>query len=1175
MTTRKWTDAQQAAIDARGSNILVSAAAGSGKTAVLVERVIRMITDKSLEVNVDNLLVVTFTKAAAAEMKSRIAQALDEIIANDSHDSNALKQRALLPNAKICTIDAFCANVVREYFFKLGISQDFTVLDEAQKAVIEQDVLDEIVDKLYRENNNSFKELVELFSTVKSDEDLIKAVKKIDDYITAQPFPLEWLREVCELYNPDVDINESYLKKFACGELENAVNVSLDIIDYLYSVITPDDTMYELSLSMLDSDKAQFLMLKNCVSKSWNEIYKAINSLNFSKKPDGRKGLVKKSEDKSILFPKREMYLGSSSPIEKVTALFSSSEEEFRADNVRLYPIFKQLTALVEEFHNKCFEAKNELNAYTFSDIMHFAIELLCVRNEEGKIEKSDIARDYEKSFKEILVDEYQDTNKAQDSLFELLSNGNNRFMVGDVKQSIYRFRLAMPEVFNEKKDSFSKYSPESDELNQKIILDKNFRSNSAICEYVNFVFSRLLTRKVGGLDYTRDEYLNCGSENREPPTQAPVELNIVSVPGGEKTIEFEARQIAREILEMVGNKEQVREKEGTRDVNFGDIAVLLRSDKGRISVYSKVFSEFGIPVIANNKNNLFENNEVSILISLLRTIDNPTLDIPLLATLMSVFYGYSADDIAAARVKHTYGNLYSAVAADKERFSSFLTSLDKYRKYAASMSIESLLRQIISDTSYMSLISAMGNFKQRHLNVLKLISLAKRFDSGDSVGLTVFIRFLDGIVENDVEYDSASITGISENSVRIMTLHGSKGLEFPVCILAGAANKYNYRDLSNLYLLNNRNGIGLKVLNQESLSRYNSVQYECIKAINGYAAISENLRALYVAITRAKDKFIAFASYNENDRNGTASNKIVSLAQRIVEGEIKPCVVSKANSDSELLILTALVHPDGAVLREISGEDVKYCLSEPFPISVNYITDDVTFETEEEETLPADSALVDEIRDKLSFIYENSGLSGFAAKRIASSLDENEQDFRFFASKVPSFISGKKLSGADRGTAVHTFMQHCDFAAARSDISAEIERLTESGLISAEQGKSLDTDALGAMLNSSLAERIIKSDALYRELDLSSFVPLSQLEETDSGEKVLVIGVADCVFEENGELVLVDYKTDRVKNEDELLALYKNQIAFYKSAVEKTLNKKVKETMLYSFSLGKCCYYN
>lgn len=1169
-----WTDAQRDSISARDGNLLVSAAAGSGKTTVLVERVIQMIIGENSCTDIDKLLIVTFTRAAAADMKHKISTAIDKIIEKDHENENALYQRSLLPNATISTIDSFTINFVREYFFRLNISQDFTILDNTESELIEQKVLDEIIDKRYTEGSDVFKNLVELFSDTKSDSNLLSVIKRLNYFITAQAFPFRWLDGLCELYNPSIDINNSkYFKKIRKDLLE-AIDYCLSLIDDCFDVLLPDDGKYDLHIETLNSDLNAFRSLRDIVEKKdWDDIKNALDDFSLMDMVKNQGG------SKSAACPEikiiRSRYIKSGKLFSKlILPLFSYTQEEMQKENERLYPLIKELVDITKEFYSTCMEEKRELNSFLFSDISHFAIELLLEIDDEGNICRTDIANEYKNNFYAVLVDEYQDTNEVQDYLFSAISNGSNLFMVGDIKQSIYRFRLAMPDIFNEKKDSFTKYSEKSGSENQKIILENNFRSNEDICGFVNFVFRQIMSRRVGEIDYNEDEYLYCGAENKASYSD-PVELNLVRVPSTEEsTTEYEARIIARRILDMVNGGELIRDdNNSSRPVRYGDIAVLLRALSGKIDIFTRVFTEYGIPVTAENKINLFENNEIVILLSLLRTIDNPSLDVPLLATLMSVFYGYTADYIAKARIKNKYGNIYSAICAERESFSAILDDLDKYRKYAASMSVESLIRQIISDTSYLSLVSAMGNHEQRKLNVMKLVSLAKGFDSGESVGLTAFIRYVDGIIENETKVDSAEVESYSENCVRFMTIHKSKGLEFPVCILAKSGSDYNDDEFKKSYLLNDK-GIGVKSLNKDLLFRYKTFQYNLIYDTEYLQMKSEVLRTLYVAITRAKDKFIAYASFKPGSRN--INNYINKTALSVSRGYVPISDVLFTNFDFNYLLNCALLHPGCKCDSVDCNKSVLISEHEKTKIKINVITEEAEEpENEEQKVVHADSRLVEEIREKLSFKYKNEGLSGFAAKRIASSLDDREQNYKFFASKVPSFITGDKLTGAEKGTAMHTFMQYCDFESASADLDSEIVKLINIGAITERQGASLNRDALKNFLDSDLAERIRNADKVYRELSLTSFLPLSSLEDTDIDEKVLVEGVADCIFEEDGKLVIIDYKTDYVSSSDELLSLYKKQLAFYKYAAEKVLKKEVKEVALYSFSLEKPCIYN
>ncbi len=1163
--TFDYTPSQKNAVFAEGGNILVSAAAGSGKTRVLVDRVIHMITSPECNVNLDELLVVTFTNAAAAEMKIRISNRLNEIIAKEPNNTNVLRQLSLLPSAKISTIDSFCINLVRDNFFKLGIEQDFRILEQSEEYILQKTVIDELVEELYENDSEEFRLLVELLSSAKSDKELTDAVLKINNFISSQPFPLVWLSEVSNLYNPDISFEDSRVKQEIIEEIRFILDYVKDVIAFEKTLLVPGDEMFDDYSSMLASDEKTVNELYTLLDKSWEEVRTAFKAASFETTPRAKTGFD--GEYKDLLLAKRKVYNGKSSLIEsKIMPLLAAGIEDITADNKILYTAFNELCALVSEFNKRLLEAKKELGSYSFSDIEHFAIDLL-FSYKDGEYVRTELAKELSSQFKEILVDEYQDTNTAQDKLFEMLSNGHNRFLVGDIKQSIYRFRLAMPSIFNEKKENYKLYSEEEKAENKKIVLDVNFRSREEICSFTNFIFSNLMSSKIGELDYSEEDYLN-KIEKSENPSEKTVQLNVIDIPEDEDRVEFEARCIAQTIIEKVKSGEKIIDYGIEREVEFGDFAVLLRSAKGTMPVFTKVFSEYGIPAIANNRTNLFENNEVSILLSLLRVIDNPMQDIPLLSTLMSVFYGYSADDIALARCNMRKGNLYSAICNMPEKFNAFLSDLEKYRSYASSMSVESFIRKIISETSYPALISVMGNSEQRKLNVQKLVSFARNFDSGDNVGLSAFLRYIDSVIEAELDVESAELPPQKLSAVQIMSVHKSKGLEFPVVILADTTHQYNAIDERAQILLNSDIGVGLKVHKEEGLYRYDSVQYSAIKNINSNASMSENLRVLYVAVTRAKEQLLLFTSYKK------ALKKVASLGDKITGSKLSPYVVKTTNNDGDLLIMSLLQHKDAGILRELCSHSIEVNDKFDFPLTVNII-DNAEEESDIVKTVcAADSELVNKIRDKLSFKYDRAALSAFASKRTASSLDEREQSYKYFAAEKPSFMYGGKLTSAEKGSAMHAFMQYCNYENAEKNLEQEINRITELGLITETQADALDRDSLSAFFSSSLYKRMAKSDKIYREIKVASFVPLKELEDTDIDEKVLVQGIADCVFTENGKLVLVDYKTDKVSDESELLDMYKNQLSFYKSAVSKTLGLEVKETMLYSFALKKECLY-
>lgn len=1164
----QWTTQQNNAINAKNRNILVSAAAGSGKTAVLVERVIKMITDRENAVDIDRLLIVTFTNAAAAEMKFRISKSLKAILKENPNDANVRRQLALLSNAKICTIDSFCINLVRENFYDLGINNDFTNLDESELSLLEDGVIDDVLSEYFDKGDSEFVSLIEMFTTPNSDKPIITALKRILRFIYAQPFPYRWTDKMIELYNPNIPLEQSvwfeYLKEEIRSLLSYAHKQASLNAEIVKSALTFKDKKQEDNFIMMaEDDLTEISRFSNALEKSWDALVNE-RPADFIRMPSSSKipevleiGKIKASRDivKKVLK-------------EDILAFLVSDEKDYQEDMKALYPLLKKLIELVREIDKRLMEIKLERNAFSFADIEHFAINLLFNFNENGEIIKTELASQLSEHFHEILVDEYQDTNEAQDLLFTYLSNGKNLFVVGDVKQSIYRFRLAMPNIFNEKRKSYKDYCDNDNSNSSKIILDKNFRSRKGICSYVNFVFSSLMSESVGEINYDEKEYLNCGAEYED--TEVPsAQIKILYNVKGEDTAKKEACYIAETIQKKIRSSELVKDGDNYRPVAYGDIVILMRSLKNKADVYSQVFTEYGIPVICDNSTNLFDNKEIKIILSLLRTIDNPTLEIPLLATMMSPIYSFNADELSQIRIDSKKKSFYfSVICSQNEKVKAFLDDISSLRKLSVTMSVAGFIRYIVEDKGIISLSNAMGNGEQRYQNILKLISFAENFDMGDNVGLTSFIRYIDKIISSEKTVDSASAVLSGENAVSIMSIHHSKGLEFPICIFAGASRLYNKQDLSEKLLLSTKFGFGLKRHNEENLYQFQSLPYCVIKSKNANELMSENLRVLYVAMTRAKEQFITFVSCDDIEK------KLSRLSGYISNGLVDSYICKKMTNDADLLLMCALLHKDGKNLREIAGyTDLYY--SPDFSLDIELKDDfeldesDAKFEFE-----PYSDEVVKEISEKLSFSYERAPLSTINSKMTASSLDDSENNFEFITSSKPAFMSKAEMTPAQRGTAMHTFMQFCDYENAKNDLDNEISSLKSMGYITEEQAACLDTKKLTAFFCSDFAERMFNSDRIHREIKVTSFIKADEIYNNGFDDDILIQGIADCVFEENGALVLVDYKTDRISNENELLERYKKQIAFYKSAIEKTLQKPVKEAVLYSFHLQKVCIY-
>lgn len=1159
----KWTPQQNNAINARGRNILVSAAAGSGKTAVLVERVIKKITDSENPVDIDKLLIVTFTNNAASEMKFRITKSLKEILRNEPFNQNAQRQLNLMPNAKICTIDSFCINLVRENFFELGINQDFTNLDENEASLLEDEIISNLTDELFENNDEEFIKLVEQFNTPGNEKPFINAVKKVRRFIYAQPFPYSWAYKMSELYNSNTAFENSKWFEYIKNEADYLISIAKKCVNNNLALLNQidDSKLNEKFENLFLNDKSLIDNVSDLLNTSWDDLVKLgvpsfARLVSTAKLDEELASEIKANRNTYTNIIKKE-----------IPAFFICSKEDYVKSLNTLYPIIKKLIDFVKIVDARLMVEKNERNSYSFSDTEHFAINLLFTPDGD-KIIKKELADRLSAEFEEILVDEYQDTNEAQDLLFAYLSNGHNLFTVGDVKQSIYRFRLAMPNIFNSRRKLYTDYNPNDNEKSSKIILDKNFRSSKGICEYVNFIFSKVMSERVGELDYNAQNRLNFGANYKKNDIPS-AQIHILDGAKGEETDTREAMQIAKLIRKKIDSKEQIKAGDEYRDIRYSDFAILFRSMKNHVDSYVEVFTDMSIPVQCDNSSNLFENNEIKLILSLLRTIDNPTKDISLLSTMMSPIYAFSADELAQIRIENKRKNFYfSVVNSQNEKVLNFLEDIKNLKKLSVTMSVSNFIRYLVEDKGIVAFINAMGNGEQRYQNILALISFAQKFDSGVNIGLTSFIRYIDKIIDTDKGIDSKSIVSGKDDAVTIMTVHHSKGLEFPICILAGAARSYNTGELTENLLINTVYGFGLKVHNEERMYNIQSIPYSVIKSKSANELMSENLRVLYVAMTRAKEQFITFISCQNIER------KMQTLYSKLIDGEITPYAVKSCKSDADIILLCSLFHQNAGQLRELAGCRL-FANPADFDMSID-IDKSESFEEDEIKLEKAEyqESTLEEIADKLSYKYDYLPLSNVTSKMTASSLDDSDTNFEYITSSKPAFMNKAEMTPAMRGTAMHTFMQFCNYNFAKDNLDEEIENLVSGGFITEEQGKSLDKKRLASFFNSSLAKRMFNSDKIYREIKVSTFLSANEVYGIDFDDKILVQGIADCVFEESGQLVLVDYKTDRVKDENELLERYKKQLTFYKYAIEKTLKMPVKEVMLYSFYLEKECIY-
>jgi ATP-dependent helicase/nuclease subunit A len=1165
-----WTTEQNQAITARGGTLLVSAAAGSGKTSVLVERVIGMLTDAENKCPADRLLIVTFTKAATAQMKNRISEALARRVSAEPGNAYLRRQQMLLPFARICTIDSFCNDLARENFLELGIEPDYKMLDSAEGLLLKEKAAAETVGELYAEASPEFTELVELLFRGRDDRELIETIYKLNNIAGAYPFPEDWL---CSLYEPfknNVPLIKSDWGRIICERAFETLLYCISVTESLIERAKAEEELIRAYVPTLTSDIAFYSTLIKALSeKDWDDLCEVFGGIKGSFQNLGR-------VSKGYNTPLKDSVMGTrkilKKRVEDFALMFCVSEAENDDDMKYCAPIVKKLVDAVLLFRKKLALLKAEANAYDFSDISAFALSLL-VKKEGGRIVRTELAAELSERYNEILVDEYQDINEAQDLLFESISrNGTNLFMVGDVKQSIYRFRQAMPEVFLRRRSSMSRY--DGSRFPASISLDRNFRSREGVTSAVNYIFNQIMSEQTGEIDYRNGEALIAAADY--PESMSPdAEIHILDMSEtAENTIRAEAAYSVDIIEKMLADGLTVTENNRVRAATFRDFCILLRYDSGRIPLFVEELARRGIPAQAEFSGGLFSAPEICFMLSLLRVIDNPAQDVPLLSVMLSPVFGFSPDELARLRIddrsKSIYACLRSAEKSD-EKIKSFLETLKRYRRLSAMLPPGELIRRLLDETGFLAVAGAMSGGQGRRSNLLLLLDIAVRFEESGHTGLPGFIRFIDSIAESGEDIGAPSKLSETADVVKVMTVHKSKGLEFPICILACCSVEFNDRDLNNNYIIHQGNGIGIIRRDAEKFAQYTTVSKTAVRIAAERSAKSEELRVLYVALTRAKERLITVSSLRKPEE------RLRKLSANAFGDVIAPFAVGSMNCYTDWILSAMLRHPDAHIFREAAGIEstvvlpcdgrIKAVLSKP-------PADDGETGAEESAALCSVSPeLQKEIDERLSYRYPYEALTSVIAKQAASSIDEKGINTGYFATSIPAFMNSGGLTQAQKGTAVHAFMQHADYKRASADVLSEIKMLVAEGRLTEREGNAIDVSLIEGFFKSEIAGRILKAETVFREKRFTIARRAGDmypgLPESVADEEVIIQGMVDCAFVENGEIVIVDYKTDRGKP-DEICRKYASQLAVYREAMEKCTGKRVKEVVLYLFGCGK-----
>ena len=1202
----KWTSEQQKVIDLRDRNILVSAAAGSGKTAVLVERIIRRLTEDDPPTDVDSLLIVTFTEAAAAEMKERIGAAIEKKLSERPGDIRLERQATLIHSAQITTIHSFCLSVIRDHFHVIGIDPGFRIAEEGELKLLKQDVLEELLEECYAQADEEFLDFTERFGSGKSDKKIEEIILNMYEYSRSYPLPDRWLDQCVEAYeSEDLETRAQERVRMRTADIRRVLEHGLKICG------EPDGPyMYG---DMLDSDLEELGTLER--ADDFDAMYSAAAAFKWkrlsSKKDDtvspDKKEKVRKLREqaKSLLKGIQEDY-------------FYAPRELWRQDMQDALPSVATLTELVKRFAHMLDEKKRLRNMIDFNDMEQFALAIL-TEEKGGELVPSAVAGEYQDRFDEVMIDEYQDSNLVQETILTSVSRVSrgeyNIFMVGDVKQSIYSFRLSRPELFMEK---YNTYSLE-DSVTQRIDLHKNFRSRREVLDSVNDIFRQIMKKELGGIEYDDSAALYPGAEF--PPLPAEKENSCKSElllldkedTGGEDERRAEARMIARRIRELIRDGVVLdKETREYRRVQYRDMVILTRSIRGWAEVFSSVLGEEGIPAYSVSREGYFETYEVSVLLDYLKILDNARQDLPLTAVLTSPFGGLDTRELAEIRIAYPNVPFYEAAAMCVEsdtagdacmeelrgKLRRFYDQVRYFREKVSYTPIHELLEEIIDRTGYGLYIAAMPGGAQRMANVEMLTERAAAFEGTSYKGLFNFVRYIAQLKKYDVDYGEAGIMDEQADTVRIMSIHKSKGLEFPIVFAAGMGKRFNTQDTRGSVLLHSEWGAGVDLIDLKRRTKTPTFLKKMIREETVLENLAEEMRILYVALTRAKEKLImtGAAKITEDGAVSDVSSVFRTEGARCYLDWVLPCILSdetgKATQEPpvEVAVFRAedIIPQQEETQAEVLAEDVL----QNWDVSRVY-------EPELRERLDAQIDYVYPFEDegKMKLKFTVSELKKWAS--LAEEAGEEMYEEPVVVPLIPQFLKEEEtLTGASRGSAYHKLMELLDFTACygtgdpgengdapdpadgsaykRSEeiLAGAVEQLRREGRLTDEMAECIRPQDILRFLRCRSGRRMAdaaRNGKLYKEQPFVLGVDASEIYPEDrSGEKILVQGIIDVYFEEPDGLVVLDYKTDKVRTGNELKEKYHAQLDYYAQALEQLTEKPVKEKIIYSFTLGE-----
>ena len=1121
-------------------------------------------------------------------MREKILEAIYKKIEENPEDENLQKQVILLNKASISTIHSFCLDVIKNNFYEIDVSANTRIADDSEILLLQQEVIEDLFEEKYEEEDSNFIKLIKTYTKYNQDEVLKDLILRVYSYIQASPFPEEWLEEQIGKLNIEDDTNFS---DTVWGKIitENANQILEDSILKLQNIRTKMTRFPELDkfTAKIEDDIDKYTYIQNNLS-DWDTAVEAINTLkNAIWTKDQKITNDLKDEAKDVRESTKDEF-------KKVKKLMNCSSEEAVQDIKYMYPILKMLKDLILEFSQKFYQRKREKNIMDFSDMEHLALKILVKKDENGNVIKSEIAKKYENKFEEIAIDEYQDSNLVQEYILTSVSRGNNIFMVGDVKQSIYKFRQARPKLFLDKYDSY-KLEPVDGE-DRKIQLFKNFRSRSNILDFTNLAFEDIMSRELGNIEYNQDEYLNLGANFEEIQNQDyKTELEILDLSeenddiwktDEEETEEeqekvedvvLEARFVARKIKELIDDKYQIIDKKtGRRDIQYKDIAILLRTSSGVANVYEKEISELEIPVYSDSSSQYLQSVEIETIMSLLRIINNPMQDIPLVTVMRSPIGNFTDNELIEIRMADRNSSFYEALLkSDLEKAHRFLSLLKELREDEEYMSLDEWIWNIYTKTGYMNYVNLMPNGALRVSNLRMLFERAKQYEEASFKGLYNFINFIDKIKFNQEDLKASKIIGENENVVRIMTIHKSKGLEFPVVILAGVGKQFNFRDLNGKILLDQDLGMGPQYIDSDKYIEFKTLAKKALAIKAKNEAISEEMRILYVALTRAKEKLIIVGRQKDVNKKMSEKQKLLEIYSTIDDNKINPYLLQKYKTYLDWL---ELIYLKEGVANTKNLFTVNINKREKTSVKIENEVEDISEKIIEESNKNNDEQEKEKIKEILNWQYKHQSIEGIPTKTSVSKLkEEREQEIQI--TQEPKFINEEaktKLTGAQKGTLIHLCLQKMRETEEYNleKITELIEGLKDKEIITEIEAQNIDKEKLLEYTNSQLWTELKQAKEIHKEhpfyINIKASRIYNQINKEDD-ENILVQGVIDLFFiDKDDKLILVDYKTDYVQHENELVEKYKGQLDLYKEALEQSLDKKVDKMCIYSVYLNK-----